>query len=235
MQEVCCDRPCSGLSRKRSRNGKPHHPAAQVRCRGPRGTCRRIVRQRQDLSIPILDLSGASRFETAVLSPTRAAPPARGVASELKGREALIVAFGASLEEHEKSHRRKTFQPMLRRVLEFCENGNEEIACETAWSGRAHSEDGWALLAVPATVAKSGKGETFCFLAPAGGTRLARGTVSRRPFQFRSASPARGIRVGHGSPQTGVYVRMGRIVASISNGRRIEACMSLRPAPGAIR
>ena len=103
------------------------------------------MRQRQDLSIPILDLSGASRFETAVLSPTRAAPPARGVASELKGREALIVAFGASREEHAQSHRRKTFQPMLRRVLEFCENGNEEIACETAWSGRAYSEDGWAV------------------------------------------------------------------------------------------
>jgi Pyruvate/2-oxoacid:ferredoxin oxidoreductase gamma subunit len=65
----------------------------------------------------------------------------QAVASPLKDREALIVTFWKSLEEHEQSHRSKTFQPLFRRVLELCENGNEEVAYSMLWSGRAYSPD----------------------------------------------------------------------------------------------
>ncbi len=65
----------------------------------------------------------------------------QAVASPLMDREALIVTFWKSLEEHEQSHRSKTFQPLFRRVLELCENGNEEIAYSMLWSGRAYSPD----------------------------------------------------------------------------------------------
>ncbi len=65
----------------------------------------------------------------------------QAVASPLKDREALIVTFWKSLEEHEQSHRSKTFQPLFRRVLELCENGNEEIAYRMLWSGRAYTPD----------------------------------------------------------------------------------------------
>jgi len=30
------------------------------------------------------------------------------------------------------------FQPLFRRALELCENGNEEIAYEMLWSGKAY-------------------------------------------------------------------------------------------------
>jgi hypothetical protein len=59
----------------------------------------------------------------------------------LKDREALIVTFWRSFEEHEASHRSETFQPLFRRVLELCENGNEELAYEMLWSGKAYSAD----------------------------------------------------------------------------------------------
>lgn len=65
----------------------------------------------------------------------------QAVASPLKDREALIVTFWNSLEEHEQSHRSETFQPLFRRVLELCENGNEEIAYRMLWSGRAYTPD----------------------------------------------------------------------------------------------
>ena len=65
----------------------------------------------------------------------------QAVASPLKDREALIVTFWKSLEEHEQSHRSETFQPLFRRVLELCENGNEEIAYRMLWSGRAYSPE----------------------------------------------------------------------------------------------
>jgi hypothetical protein len=61
------------------------------------------------------------------------------VDDELKDREALIVTFWSSFENHEASHRSKTFQPLFRRVLELCENGNEEIAYDMLWSGKAYS------------------------------------------------------------------------------------------------
>ena len=63
------------------------------------------------------------------------------VDDELKGREALIVTFWRSFEEHEASHRSETFQPLFQQVLELCENGNEELAYEMLWSGRSYSPE----------------------------------------------------------------------------------------------
>lgn len=63
----------------------------------------------------------------------------QAVASPLKDREALIVTFWNSFEEHEASHRSATFQPLFKQVLELCENGNEEIAYRMLWSGKAYS------------------------------------------------------------------------------------------------
>lgn len=65
----------------------------------------------------------------------------QALASPLKDREALIVTFWRSFEEHEASHRSETFQPLFRQVLELCENGNEEIAYRMLWSGRAYSRE----------------------------------------------------------------------------------------------
>jgi hypothetical protein len=56
-------------------------------------------------------------------------------------REALIVTFWRSFADHESSHRSPTFQPLFRDVLALCENGNEEIAYNMLWSGRAYSEE----------------------------------------------------------------------------------------------
>ncbi len=63
------------------------------------------------------------------------------VQNPLKGKEALIVTFWKSFGEHEESHRSDTFQPLFARVLEVCENGNEEIAYQMLWSGKAYSSD----------------------------------------------------------------------------------------------
>ncbi len=65
----------------------------------------------------------------------------QAVDSELKDREALIVTFWNSFEQHEASHRSKTFQPLFKRVLELCENGNEEVAYRMLWQGRAYSPE----------------------------------------------------------------------------------------------
>ncbi len=65
----------------------------------------------------------------------------QAVASPLAGREALIITFWRSFEEHEQSHRSPTFQPLFRRVLELCENGNEEIAYQMMWQGKAYSPE----------------------------------------------------------------------------------------------
>jgi beta-mannanase len=64
----------------------------------------------------------------------------QAVESDLKSREALIVTFWRSFVDHEQSHRSETFQPLFKRVVEICENGNEEIAYEMLWSGKAYSE-----------------------------------------------------------------------------------------------
>lgn len=63
------------------------------------------------------------------------------VESPLKGKEALIVTFWNSMEEHEQSHRSDTFQPLFAKVLELCENGNEEIAYNMLWSGKAYDAE----------------------------------------------------------------------------------------------
>lgn len=65
----------------------------------------------------------------------------QAVESDLKGKEALIVTFWNSFEDHEASHRSETFQPLFKKVLELCENGNEEIAYEMLWSGKAYSAE----------------------------------------------------------------------------------------------
>jgi hypothetical protein len=65
----------------------------------------------------------------------------QAVESPLKGKEALIVTFWRSFEEHEESHRSETFQPLFKDVLELCENGNEEIAYEMLWQGRAYAAE----------------------------------------------------------------------------------------------
>lgn len=62
----------------------------------------------------------------------------QAIASPLKDKEALIVTFWRSFEEHEASHRSETFQPLFKQVLELCENGNEELAYEMLWSGKAY-------------------------------------------------------------------------------------------------
>ena len=65
----------------------------------------------------------------------------QAVANPLKDREALIITFWRSFEEHEASHRSSTFQPLFKQVLELCENGNEEIAYTMLWSGKAYSHE----------------------------------------------------------------------------------------------
>lgn len=65
----------------------------------------------------------------------------QAVSSPLKDREALVVTFWRSFEEHEASHKSETFQPLFADVLELCENGNEEIAYSMLWSGAAYSAE----------------------------------------------------------------------------------------------
>ena len=65
----------------------------------------------------------------------------QAVESELKGKEALIITFWKTFEDHEESHKSETFQPLFKQVLELCENGNEEIAYEMLWQGKAYSAE----------------------------------------------------------------------------------------------
>lgn len=65
----------------------------------------------------------------------------QAVESPMKDKEALIITFWRSFEEHEASHRSETFQPLFMDVLELCENGNEEIAYEMLWSGAAYTPE----------------------------------------------------------------------------------------------
>lgn len=65
----------------------------------------------------------------------------QAVESPMKDREALIITFWRSFEEHEASHRSSTFQPLFKDVLDLCENGNEEIAYTMLWSGKAYSHE----------------------------------------------------------------------------------------------
>ncbi len=63
------------------------------------------------------------------------------VDNPLKDREALIVTFWQSFEEHERSHRSDTFQPLFQKVLDLCENGNEELAYRMLWSGKGYDAE----------------------------------------------------------------------------------------------
>lgn len=65
----------------------------------------------------------------------------QAVQSPLKNKEALIVTFWQSFEQHEASHRSSTFQPLFQKALEICQNGNEEIAYTMLWSGIAYSQE----------------------------------------------------------------------------------------------
>jgi len=65
----------------------------------------------------------------------------QAVTSPMKDKEALVVTFWDSFELHENSHKSKTFQPLFEKVLELCENGNEEIAYNMLWSGAAYSKE----------------------------------------------------------------------------------------------
>jgi hypothetical protein len=65
----------------------------------------------------------------------------KAVESPMKGKEALIVTFWNTFADHERSHRSDTFQPLFQKVLELCENGNEEIAYDMLWSGAAYSPE----------------------------------------------------------------------------------------------
>ena len=63
------------------------------------------------------------------------------VESPLKDKEAIIVTFWRTFEDHEESHKSETFQPLFKQVLELCENGNEELAYNMLWSGAAYSPE----------------------------------------------------------------------------------------------
>lgn len=65
----------------------------------------------------------------------------QAVKSPLQDREALIITYWESFEQHEASHRSETFQPLFRQVLELCQNGNEEIAYRMLWSGKAYTPE----------------------------------------------------------------------------------------------
>jgi len=65
----------------------------------------------------------------------------QAVKSEFKDKEALIITFWNSFEDHEESHKSETFQPLFMQVLELCENGNEEIAYDVLWSGAAYNKE----------------------------------------------------------------------------------------------
>ena len=65
----------------------------------------------------------------------------KALSSELKGREALIITFWTSYEDHENSHKSDTFQPLFQKVIDVCENGNEEIVYSMLWQGAAYTPE----------------------------------------------------------------------------------------------
>ena len=69
--------------------------------------------------------------------------------SDLKDREALIITFWKSYDDHENSHKSDTFQPLFKKVIDVCENGNEEIVYDMLWQGEAYTPD-MAKLAIDA-------------------------------------------------------------------------------------
>ena len=65
----------------------------------------------------------------------------KALSSELKGREALIITFWTSYEDHENSHKSDTFQPLFQKVSDVCEKGNEEIVYSMLWQGAAYTPE----------------------------------------------------------------------------------------------
>jgi len=65
----------------------------------------------------------------------------KALESEFKDREALIITFWKSYEDHENSHKSKTFQPLFKKVIDVCENGNEEIVYDMLWQGKAYTPE----------------------------------------------------------------------------------------------
>ena len=61
--------------------------------------------------------------------------------SEYKNREALIITFWKSYNDHENSHKSKTSQPLFKKVIDVCENGNEEIVYDMLWQGAAYTPE----------------------------------------------------------------------------------------------
>ena len=61
--------------------------------------------------------------------------------SDLKNREALIITYWKSYEEHENSHKSEKFQPLFQKVIDLCENGNEEIVYDMLWQGEAYTPE----------------------------------------------------------------------------------------------
>ena len=61
--------------------------------------------------------------------------------SDLKNREALIITFWKSYDDHENSHKSDSFQPLFKKVIDVCENGNEEIVYDMLWQGEAYTPE----------------------------------------------------------------------------------------------
>ena len=76
----------------------------------------------------------------------------KALASDLKDREALIITFWKSYDDHENSHKSETFQPLFQKVIDVCDNGNEEIVYSMLWQGAAYTPE-------MAKLAKSAKKE----------------------------------------------------------------------------
>ena len=64
----------------------------------------------------------------------------KALESDLKDREALIIMVEMN-RFHENSHKSDSFQPLFQKVIDVCENGNEEIVYSMLWSGEAYSPE----------------------------------------------------------------------------------------------
>jgi len=64
----------------------------------------------------------------------------QAVESPMKDREALIITFWRSFEEHESSHRSPTFSRCSGSPGAL-RNGNEEIAYRMLWSGKSYTPE----------------------------------------------------------------------------------------------
>ncbi len=65
----------------------------------------------------------------------------KALESKYKNKEALIITFWKSYEDHENSHKSATFQPLFKKVIDVCENGNEEIVYDMLWQGEAYTPE----------------------------------------------------------------------------------------------